>query len=67
MGIEDTFLLIVFPMDLQKMRAKIVDNSFKIVGAVTVGCNAEWDNSQVGVKDKLEIMDGLFGNAHTVG
>jgi len=53
-------------MDLQKMRAKIVDNSFKIVGTVTEGCNAEWGNSQVGGKDKLERMDRLFGNAHTV-
>jgi hypothetical protein len=54
-------------MDLQKMRAKIVDNSFVIVGAVTVGCNAEWDSSQVGIKDKLERVDGLFGNTHTTG
>jgi len=38
-GIEDAFLLIVFPMNLQKMRAKIVDNRFIIVGAVTEGCN----------------------------
>jgi len=36
-GIEDAFLLIVFPMNLQKMRAEIVDNSFKIVGAVPKG------------------------------
>jgi hypothetical protein len=53
-GIEDTFLFIVFPMNLQKMRAKIVDNSFIIVGTVTEGCNAEWDSSQVGGKVKLE-------------
>jgi len=49
------------------MRAKVVDNSFIIVGAVTVGCNAEWDSSQVGIKDKLDRGDGLFGNANTVG
>ena len=54
MGIEDTFLLIVFPMDLQKMRAKIIDNSFIFVGAVAEGCNAEWDSSQAAVEDKLE-------------
>ena len=40
-GIEDAFLLIVFPMNLQKMCAKIVDNSFKIVGAVTKRRDAE--------------------------
>jgi len=38
-GIEDAFLLIVFPMNLQKMCAKVVDDSFIIVGAVTKGCN----------------------------
>ena len=65
-GIEDTFLFIVFPMNLQKMRAKIVDNSFIIVGTVAEGCNAEWDSSQVNGKVKLE-RDGLFGNAHTTG
>jgi hypothetical protein len=40
-GIEHAFLLIVFPMNLQKMRAEIVDNSFKIVATVAEGCDAE--------------------------
>lgn len=48
MGIENTLLLVVFPMNLQKMRAKIVDDGFIIVGAVTVGCNVFGNAHTVG-------------------
>ena len=57
MGIEDPFLLVVFPMNLQKMRAKIVDNRFKIIGAVTVGGNAEWDSCQVCIISKTSLKE----------
>ena len=48
MGIEDAFLLIVFPMNLQKMCAEIIDNGFKIIGAVTKGRDAEGQVKLVG-------------------
>ena len=36
MGIKDTFLFIVFSVNLQKVGTKIVDNAFVVVGAIAV-------------------------------
>jgi hypothetical protein len=58
-GIEDAFLLIVLPMNLQKMGAEIVDNGFKIVGAVTEGCNAEREVKLVARTTSIEWTDYL--------
>jgi hypothetical protein len=43
MGIENAFLFIIFPVDLQKVRAKIVDDGFVVVGSIAVGCDAARD------------------------
>jgi hypothetical protein len=40
MRIKNAFLLIILPVDLQKVRAKVVDNRFVVVGPIAVGCNA---------------------------
>jgi len=36
MGIKDTFLFIIFSVNLQKVGTKIVDNAFVVVGAIAV-------------------------------
>lgn len=34
MGVKDTFLFIILPVNLQKVRTKIVDNRFVVIGSI---------------------------------
>jgi hypothetical protein len=34
MGVKDTFLFIILPVNLQKVRTKVVDNRFVVIGSI---------------------------------
>lgn len=43
MGIENTAILVIFPMDLKEMGAEVLDDRFIVIRAVSEGSDAAND------------------------
>jgi hypothetical protein len=50
MGVKDSFLFIILPVNLQKVRTKIVDNRFVVIGSIAERRDAAYDAMSVETK-----------------
>jgi len=57
MGVKDTFLLIILPVNLQKVRTKIADNRFVVIGSIAERRDVLADPRAVG---QLILQNILF-------